>query len=43
MLTSALKNTKNIVSTRLKEKFEEFKIKLEIFKDLKENEKLGKV
>mgnify|MGYP006152374447 CR=1 FL=1 len=43
MLTSALKNTKNIVSTRLKENFEEFKIRLEIFKDLKENEKLGKV
>ena len=43
MLTNALKNTKNIVSTRLKETFEDFKIKLEIFKELKENEKLGKV
>jgi hypothetical protein len=45
MLTAALKNTgnaKNIVSTRLKEKFEELKIKLEIFKDLNVNEKLGK-
>jgi hypothetical protein len=43
MLKSALKNINNNVSTRLEEKFEEFKIKFEIFKDLKKNEKLGKV
>lgn len=35
-------NSDNITSTKLKEQFEEIKNNLEIFQNLKENEKLGK-
>ena len=46
MLTTLLKNNKAeplvLTSTKLKEDFNKFKKHLEIFKELKVNEKLGK-